>query len=180
MPKTENTRRYTAPERLFHRAAGLAGKSLQQINEQHRSDAARTGGVLVEVPPGSFDAAGPGGMRTASDRLAYHATVEERLPSIQRHGLVPGSDPRLRGDDEPSALFLSDDLDWVRHYGSADVYLRFPFPKDASSDRHPITGRVLPHQFMSFKTVSPASIEILEGDAWVPLMRRSRLAANVP
>ena len=153
---------------------------LRRIIREELSAARRTGGVLVEGQPGSFDAAQPGGMRTASHKWAYHATVEGRLPSIQRHGLVPGAARRLRGDDEPSALFLSDDLDWVRHYGSADVYLRFPFPKDASSDRHPITGRVLPHQFMSFTTVSPESIEILEGDAWVPLMRRSMLAANVP
>lgn len=55
MPKTENSRRYTAPERLFHRAVGVVGKGLQQINEQHRNDAQRTGGIPVEVPPGSFD-----------------------------------------------------------------------------------------------------------------------------
>ena len=55
MSKTNNPRRYTPSERLFHRAVGVVGKSLQQINEQHRNDAQRTGGVPVEVPPGSFD-----------------------------------------------------------------------------------------------------------------------------
>lgn len=74
MPKTENTRRYTAPERLFHRAAGLAGKSLQQINEQHRNDAARTGGVLVEVPPGSFDI----GTRKANAMLDEYPEASRR------------------------------------------------------------------------------------------------------
>lgn len=55
MSNSKNERMYTPPERLFHRAVGVVGKSLQQINEQHRNDAQRTGGIPVEVPPGSFD-----------------------------------------------------------------------------------------------------------------------------
>jgi hypothetical protein len=73
MPKTENSRRYTAPERLFHRAVGVVGKSLQQINEQHRNDAQRTGGIPVEVPPGSFDL----GTRKVKEMLNKYSQAEQ-------------------------------------------------------------------------------------------------------
>ena len=55
MPKTENNRKYTAPERLFHRVLGALGKNLEQVNEQHRNDSQRVGGIPVKVPPGSFE-----------------------------------------------------------------------------------------------------------------------------
>jgi hypothetical protein len=73
MPKTENSRRYTAPERLFHRAVGVVGKSLQQINEQHLNDAQRTGGIPVEVPPGSFDL----GTRKVKEMLNKYSQAEQ-------------------------------------------------------------------------------------------------------
>lgn len=110
-------------------------------------------------------------LKSAVGKWAYHATMEDRLPSIIQHGLVPGAAPRLRGAFEPDALFVADDLEWVLHYGDADTYLRFPFPQDTTPDRHPTSNRVLPHQFMSFKTVSPASIEVLVDEDWLPLVK---------
>ena len=55
MPKSNNPRRYTAPERVFHRVGGVLGIPLDSINRQHSSDHERTGGSLVQAPPGSYD-----------------------------------------------------------------------------------------------------------------------------
>ena len=73
MSNSKNERMYTAPERLFHRAVGVVGKSLQQINEQHRNDAQRTGGIPVEVPPGSFDL----GTRKVTEMLNKYSQAEQ-------------------------------------------------------------------------------------------------------
>lgn len=74
MSNSNNPRRYTAPERLFHRVNGVVGNPLQRINEQHRNDAQRTGGIPVEVPDGSYD------LGTRKIR----AVLNEYSPSSQR------------------------------------------------------------------------------------------------
>jgi GNAT superfamily N-acetyltransferase len=108
-------------------------------------------------------------------RWAYHATVHKNLPSIAKKGLVPGAAPRLRRDDEPAALFLTDDLEFAKGYGGADTVLRFPFPADATPDTHPVSGRAFPHVFRSWGTVPPASLEVLRKDGgWRPLARARR------
>ncbi len=73
MSNSKNERMYTPSERLFHRAVGVVGKSLQQINEQHRNDAQRTGGIPVEVPPGSFDL----GTRKVKEMLNKYSQAEQ-------------------------------------------------------------------------------------------------------
>jgi hypothetical protein len=52
---TNNPRKYTVTERVFHRVAGVVGTRLEHINRQHAKDYERTGGSQVEVPLGSWD-----------------------------------------------------------------------------------------------------------------------------
>jgi hypothetical protein len=109
------------------------------------------------------------GVAVAADRTtrwAWHATTSDLLDSIRKYGLVPDSNPRLRSSTE-GGLYFSDDPEWIRGYGGADVLIRFPWPLDAEADHHPISGRTLAHCFVSATIVPPDQIEVMEAPAEV-------------
>jgi hypothetical protein len=116
---------------------------------------------------------------------AYHGTDPERLESILRSGLTPGSpsqfSQKLSLFDKGKHIFFASSPTYARAYG--DVLLRFPMPKDATSDLNTQRGP-MPGQFVSRRRIAPKDIEIeIEkwDRGWAPLSEAiaSKVAASV-
>ena len=109
-------------------------------------------------------------LKTGSSGWGYHGTVNERMPLIRKLGLDPRAQPRLLDFSRDGKwVYFADNPDWARGYGGADILLRFPWPRHSEEDRHPISDRVLPHQFRTASKIPLQDLEVETSEGWEKL-----------
>lgn len=109
----------------------------------------------------------------------FHATTERALPSIQRKGLLPRTQPREhRGEKRvtrSAVIFFAVRPDLAKSWGP--IVLRFPWPEESEPDEYGDTVYtteygVVESNWYTRDAVSPEQIEVMTKEGWRPILGR--------